>query len=167
MAAGTDLGPRMHFQVLSRAAVVQKSQGLPSTLLHDLRRCNYHSCNPYLRGREDEALPLGRPPELLVCLESWGGARPPTTWHTVTFAQTKPVLSLTASGARSLPPEPAIHLTLQMLATGSSHCPRCPGEEPYPVDFWCLLSFKPRPGHPRVIVGVLLVFKEWPLFVLG
>lgn len=47
MAVETDLGQWMHFEVLSWAAVVQKYQGLLSTMLHILRRYNYHLCYPY------------------------------------------------------------------------------------------------------------------------
>lgn len=84
MAIETDLGQHMYFEALSWAAVVQKYQGLLSIPLHILGRCNYHSSNPEGKGRERIPLP-------------WQAVLPPITQHKVTFVQTKPVLSLTAT----------------------------------------------------------------------
>lgn len=84
MAVETDLGQWMHFEVLSWAAMVQKYQGLLSTMLHILRRNDYHPLPRLTRPAR------GGPPLPQVAL-------PPT--RNKSSLQTKPAaLSLTATG---------------------------------------------------------------------
>lgn len=112
----------MHFPAFSRAAVVQKYQELPSTLRHGLRRCNYHSWNPYLRGPEEEALPLGRQPGVL-------GRSTPSHQPAYSHLPSNKASAVPDSLRHWQPPLSPQSTSPSKCLPPSSFCPhQCPGE---------------------------------------
>lgn len=100
---------------------------LLSTMLHILRRCNYHSCIPHGRGQREDALSQA------------GRALP--------------------HNPEALPPVSANNNWVLSTSTWKC-CPSVPWGEAWSCCVWWRPSFKPRPVHPLVIMGVRLVVKD-------
>lgn len=84
MAVETGLGQWMHFEVLSWATAVQKYQGLLSTMLHILRRYDYHPLPRLTRpvkGCPPTARPHSPPPAVShLCSNKTSSAVPDCRW---------------------------------------------------------------------------------------